>query len=256
MNSDERTLFWNTLCSLPGKDRNQDVEKLLPTIKKPRFLYRYRPVSMRSLDALRTNKLYFSSANYYDDPFDTFLHIDIEAIRSEFMSAYQTPGRIGAVIDGIKSWLGDVITDEQKGQLTVENLTEQFYQGLPEKFLISALEMRDAIKKDILSVCFSENGFNEVLWLKYADQHKGFVQIYDLQNDDNFLCGKQAKCENCGVKKFGTPLYPICYSDKPYDATNFAKLVMLRMITQNAGVTIPQQLYDGIGCTGVWEYVL
>lgn len=172
MNSDERALFWNTLCSLPGKDIKEDFEKLLPTIKTPKFLYRYRPVSMRSLEALRTNKLYFSSANYYDDPFDTFLHIDIEAIRSEFMSAYQTPERIGAVIDGVKSLLGDTITDEQKEQLTVENLTEQFSQGLPEKFLISALEMRDVIKKDILSVCFSENGINEVLWLKYANQHR------------------------------------------------------------------------------------
>lgn len=254
MNSDERALFWNTLCSLPGKDIKEDFEKLLPTIKTPKFLYRYRPVSVRSLEALRTNKLYFSSANYYDDPFDTFLHIDIDAIKSEFMSAYQTPERIGAVIDGVKSLLGDTITDEQKGQLTVENLTEQFSQGLPEKFLISALEMRDAIKKDIMSVCFSENGINEVLWLKYADQHKGFVQIYNLEDGDKLLCGKQEKCKKCGIKQFGTPLYPICYSDKPYDATNFAKLVMLRMITQNARVTIPQQLYDGIGCTGVWEY--
>lgn len=254
MNSDERTLFWNTLCSLSGKDRNQDIEKLLPTIKTPKFLYRYRPVSMRSLEALRTNKLYFSSANYYDDPFDTFLHIDIEAVRRGFLNSFQTPERIGVVIEGVKLLFGNTLTEEQRSQLTVENLTQLSSQDMLEKFSYIVLGFRDIIKKDILSVCFSENGFNEVLWLKYADQHKGFVQIYDLQNDDNFLCGKQAKCENCGIKKCGTSLYPICYSDKPYDATNFAKLVMLHTIAQNAGVTIPQQLYDGIGCTGVWEY--
>ena len=49
--------------------------------------FRYRPVNLNSLEALRTNRLYFSSANYYDDPFDTFLHIDIDSIHQEFLTA-------------------------------------------------------------------------------------------------------------------------------------------------------------------------
>ena len=77
MNNEERLIFWNTLCSLLGKDIESENKQLLDTIKYPRFLYRYRPVNTRNLEALRTNKLYFSSANYYDDPFDTFLHIDL-----------------------------------------------------------------------------------------------------------------------------------------------------------------------------------
>ena len=91
MDSDGRKRFWDTLCSLSGIDKRQDVEKLISTIHYPKYLYRYRPVSINSLEALRTNKLHFSSANYYDDPFDTFLHIDIEAIRKEYLSAFQTP---------------------------------------------------------------------------------------------------------------------------------------------------------------------
>ena len=102
------------------------------------------------------------------------------------------------------------------------------------------------------SVCFSEEGFNEVLWLKYADQHKGFVQIYDLENDDNLLCGKQEKCANCGIKNYGTPLYPIYYTDTPYDATNFAKFVMLRKIGEITKSPIPPEFYEGIGST-LWE---
>lgn len=102
------------------------------------------------------------------------------------------------------------------------------------------------------SVCFSENGFNEVLWLKYADQHRGFVQIYDLENNDNFLCGKQEKCANCGIKNYGTPLYPIYYSDTPYDATKFAKFVMLRKIAETTATQIPPELYAGMG-SALWE---
>jgi len=205
------------------------------------------------LEALRTNKLYFSSANYYDDPFDTFLHIDIEEIRKEFGDAFKTVESTEAVIDGVKLLLGSSLTMEQTEQLTAENVAKALSTGMLEKFLESALHMRDEVKKDTWSVCFSENRFNEALWLKYADQHKGFVQIYDLENGENFLCGKQEKCANCGIKNFGTPLYPIYYSDAPYNATKFVKLIMLRKLLETTQTPFSQQLYDEIYCTGYWE---
>ena len=187
-----------------------------------------------------------------DDPFDTFLHIDIETIRKEYLSAFQTPESTEAVVQGVKSLLGGVLSEEQAAQLTVENVTNALSHGITESFLNAALSLRDEVKKDTWSVCFSENGFNEALWLKYADQHKGFVQIYDLENNDNYLCGKQEKCANCGIKNYGTPLYPIYYSDTPYDATKFAKFVMLRKIAETAKTQIPQELYAGIG-NALWE---
>ena len=79
--------------------KRQEREQLFKSIKYPKLLFRYRPVSTKSLEALRTNKLYFSSANYYDDPFDTFLHIDIEAIRKEYLSAFRTPKSTEAVVE-------------------------------------------------------------------------------------------------------------------------------------------------------------
>lgn len=252
MDNKERELFWKTLCSLQGDDMNSERERLRKTIKLPKYLYRYRSVNFRNLEALRTNKLYFSSANYYDDPFDTFLNIDIDTIKKEYLSAFQTLESTAAVIDGVKSWIGGTLTEEQLAQLNVENVTGALKNGLTEKFLVSALELRDELKKDSWSICFSENGFNEVLWLKYANQHKGFVQIYDLSNDENFLCGKQKKCTNCGIMEFGTPLYPIYYSDTPYDATSFAKLVMLRKIAETTKTQVPPELYAGIG-SGIWE---
>lgn len=252
MNSHERELFWNTLCSLPGKDIMEEQEQLSKSIIYPKRLFRYRPVSTKSLEALRTNKLYFSSANYYDDPFDTFLHIDIKSIQKEYLSAFQTPESTAAVVNGVKTLLGGILTEEQAAQLTVDNVTNALSHGLANSFLNAALSLRDEVKKDTWSVCFSENGFNEVLWLKYANQHKGFVQIYDLENNENFLCGKQEKCENCGIKNYGTPLYPIYYSDKPYDATRFAKFVILRKISEMTKEQIPPELFAGMG-SALWE---
>ena len=248
----EREEFGRTLCSLPGIDIKAEAEKLGQTVKFPKLLFRYRSVNSNSLEALRTNKLYFSTANYYDDPFDTFLNIDIDAIRNVLSTTFQTPESIAAIVDAFKSLLGGVLTNEQKDQITVENVAKFFSQEMFEKFLNFALALRNEVKKDVWSVCFSENGYNEVLWLKYADQYKGFVQIYDLENDENFLCGKQEKCANCGIWQYGTLLYPIYYSDTPYNATDYAKIVMLRKMEEQAEMAIPPQLYEKIG-NNPWE---
>lgn len=130
MDHNDREQFWKTLCSLPGNDIVAEREQLFKSIKYPKLLFRYRPVSTKSLEALRTNKLYFSSANYYDDPFDTFLHIDIEAIRKEYLSAFQTPESTEAVVDGVKSLLGNILSEEQAAQFTVENVTNALSHGL------------------------------------------------------------------------------------------------------------------------------
>ena len=132
MNHSEREQFWQTLCSLPGNDIVAEREQLFKSIKYPKLLFRYRPVSTKSLEA--TNRLYFSSANYYDDPFDTFLHIDIEAIQKEYLSAFQTPESTEAVVDGVKSLLGNILSEEQAAQFTVENVTTRFLTGLPKAF--------------------------------------------------------------------------------------------------------------------------
>ena len=207
---------------------------------------------MKSLEALRTNRLYFSSANYYDDPFDTFLHINIDAIKSEYISAFQTRESTEQVVERVKPFFAKICTAEQLEQLSVDNVLKALNNGLIENFLNSALAIRDELKKDTWSVCFSENGFNEALWLKYADQHKGFVLIYDLDKSENLLCGRQEKCQNCGIVKYGTPLYPMYYSDTPYDATNFAKLVMLRKVGELTGTEIPSELYQSMA-NGIWE---
>lgn len=252
MNAQERKVFWETLCSLPGDNIEQEANKLISTIKLPKYLFRYRSVSLSSLEALRTNMLHFSSANYYDDPFDTFLHIDVDAIRQEFLSAFKTRESTETVVEEVKKLLNDLLTEERRAFFTVDNITNALSNGLTESFIGSALALRDEVKKDAWSVCFSENGFNEALWLKYADQHKGFVQIYDLENNENYLCGKQENCQNCVIAKFGAPIYPVYYSDTSYDATNLAKIVMLNKLAEHEGIQIPQYLYDSVG-NGVWE---
>lgn len=134
-----------------------------------------------------------------------------------------------------------------------EKVAEQDYILVGERYKVDksldttypyVLTLRSKIQDEILSICFSENGFNETLWLKYADMHKGFCLMYDLSDADNSHCGKLDKCVNCGVYKYGTRIYPVYYSNTPHDATNFAKFVMGQDMIQQLHVPLPDFMQE------------
>ena len=85
--------------------------------------------------------------------------------------------------------------------------------------------IRNEIKQQTYSACFSESEFNETLWLKYADNHRGFVVEYDIWQG-KILCGEKEECLKC-VNNFIVSLYPMIYTDEKYDATEFSKIYLL-----------------------------
>lgn len=256
MNDNDRQVFWEALCSLEGKDVNRDSEFLRKTIKYPKYLYRYRPVSIKSIEALRHNKLYFSTANYYDDPFDTFIHVNLKGMQNffaEIKNDINTVKKAEPLIRDFLSMMQISLSDtEVAGMLSaIENtMTNDSFVAFCTGYFRN---IRNEIKKDIWSVCFSENGFNETLWLKYADQHKGFALRYDMENEANLLCGKQEKCSQCGIAQYGTLLYPMFYSDKKYNATRFAQyMAIYKMLQISGNMTYMQQINTLFG-NFAWE---
>ena len=245
MSHDEMQDYWKTLCSFTGEDIPNEINQLMAKIRYPRFLYKYRAVNNNNLDALRSNKLFFSKSSSYDDPFDTFLHIDVEKIRQEFDSNYSSPEALAALANGMKETFQNQsgVPQEFIQQVTtVEGLKQLFANGITKQFLSYVLTLRSKIQDEILSICLSENGFNESLWLKYADMHKGFCLMYDLNDSDSFHCGKLSKCVNCGVYKGGTRVYPVYYSNESHDATDLLKLVMAQEVAQRLGGSLPESI--------------
>ena len=80
MDSTERKVFWDALCSLRDKEP-EHIKGMLAAIKRPPYLCRFRSISENSLIHLQENMLYYSSADHYDDPFDTFIHVDYSIIK-------------------------------------------------------------------------------------------------------------------------------------------------------------------------------
>ena len=171
MNNRDRKNYWDTLCSLDGKDIEEDCYKLRKVIRFPSKIYRYRPLNVDTIDVLARNRLYFSKADYYDDPFDTFINVNLQELNRYIELIKKVDS---ALFEG---YIKEVI----KGFFKIE-LQEEQLKPIVEKMKIAAnntnfvdyvtdffRNIRTEMKKEIWSVCFSEEKYNEVLWLKYAD---------------------------------------------------------------------------------------
>ena len=249
MNTEERKIFWDALCKADGKDIKTDGQSIASTIHYPRFLYRYRPVSVSSIDALQTNHLFFSKANYYDDPFDTLIKIDFSVLHQHIMQMLSS--------EEIFQQLGlmcKALNVPEEGRLAAENIIksvspEEIIKGVDVFFRNN---IQSILKESLWTVCFSESGINETMWLKYADQYKGFCLVYDFSDDKRKLCGKQEKCVNCVVNNAGVSLYPIYYSDEGYDATEYARNLTIATIVRSKVPMIADMIIQSLPAAS-WE---
>ena len=231
MDNSERQAFWNVLSALKGQDISEDMQLLNSAIKYPKHIYRFRPISNNSLDALRRNLLIFSSADYYDDPFDSYSFVNWEEIRK---SKHILENQISS--NSLNITLASMLN------MPVDMVENFFSSQSPDKWLETLTNLINGIRQFIqanqFSICFTEEELNETLWMKYADNHKGFVLEYSTTDDSAFLCGKSEICNNCISAKLKYPLYPIYYSDKKYNATEYVKAVAF----QKAYERIPQEI--------------
>lgn len=252
----QRKEFWEILKSFDGINIAEEVKMLSTMVNKmsPTKLCRYRSVSPKNLEALRTNKLEFSTSDYYDDPFDTFIHIDTSVIRREIKSAISNPSAF-EMLKLFKEKYGITIPNKILAEIASDTNFEFAFSNAKNYI---QKNVRSVMRRTMQSICFSENEYNETLWLKYANDHKGFVQIYDMNNAGALICGTLPDCKNCPMGDRSFYFYPVYYSNKKYDATNFAKwyatVLMLNQIAAQ-GVISESTLNDMVKHIpqNVWE---
>lgn len=230
MNISERTEFWKKLCSLSANYIEDDSKALQTLIKYPRYLYRYRAVTEQSIGALVENKLYFSRADYYDDPFDTLVKIDFGTVAEKIKEVF-VGNELQNACDTIKECYGGNSKEYDFVKSLFNNVNQEKAICLIKEYL--KLEIRPLLQKQTWSTCFSESGWNETMWLKYADRYYGFCLVYDLEDEKRRICGKKEKCEKCVVNKAGISLYPMYYSDDGYDATEYVSYLAVANLVQS-----------------------
>ena len=249
MNQDDRQKFWDVLLSMHDTEP-EHIQALHQMISVPHTLCRFRSVNESSLSQLQENKLYFSSSDYYDDPFDTYFYLDYDMMETQMgniIALLGTPENRKTAVKLVSS-LGIPPESVQKSLDTaLQN------PMTAETFKSSVKSARDQVLKTLYSICFCENPLNETLWLKYADNHRGFVVTYDFHSNDTYLCGKEDKCKNCPTIQLRPSIYPVYYSDDKYDASLYAVAVLLKISMMASGISAPQELATRLDSCMLWE---
>ncbi|WP_407398188.1 hypothetical protein [Anaerovibrio sp.] len=242
MDSIEREEFWKALCKIQD-DLPEHIHELVATIKHPQYLCRFRSVNESSLQQLQENKLFFSSADYYDDPFDTFIHVDFARIKALY--------KITRDILKTNNPDGDVLFKNVAQIVGIS--AEQFVNNLKNdefdlsSFVYNINHIRTTIQKLLFSICFCEDELNETLWIKYANNYKGFSLVYDVRDEKTFLCGIEDRCKDCKLMSERPYIYPVYYSAVPYDATQYALACLL------TGKSLPSQFGKVLRDASIWQ---
>jgi len=97
-----RKAFWDELYRIRDNTPER-LQALLATIKTPKKLCRFRSVSENSPLQLQENKLYCSSADYYDDSFDYITYYWMDEMKAFYaaMVPLVTEGVSMAVLTGL-----------------------------------------------------------------------------------------------------------------------------------------------------------
>ena len=141
--------------------------------EEPRFLYKYRCASERSLKMIEEGKYYFAPAHSFNDP----LECALEPI-------YEIPP-----IDKIIEYQVKVLQDNEGIDFQEALQKAQILKRLPQAELVNFLHrIRDTIQYmlryeyGVLSL--SAKNDNILMWSHYADYHKGFCIEFERSPDN------------------------------------------------------------------------
>ena len=225
----------------------------------PDSLFRYRSCSDANIDAFENDKVYAVTADMFNDPYDTLLRFDKEAVKQMFESLLSKE-----VFNAFKA---DLLRGMDFPEIVKRNFGEEYIAQTKEYILSLAkeedietliLSRREEVnnmvdflfplivnyvnKRTSTIACFSETIESVTMWSHYANYQKGFALEYNLRDT------LSNSIPNVGI-------FPVIYDNRRYDGTPYVMWEFLKF----RGVNIPNpDMLFHIKCalykSCQWEY--
>lgn len=195
----------------------------------PKKLYKMRKCNEKSLNAVREGTLYYSRADFFNDPYDCLLSFDpillarqigeqlsyknvysyVEKLNLEFPLIFPD----GKAFDDIDSFVRFATRKEYFDTL-FQNIAEYYPQMVRQ------------LQENTFIVSLTENICSTIMWSHYANDHKGFAIEYEFRPD--MFCPAPMIVTDSDYPWHGyRSLLPVLYSDKRIDATDLANWLAL-----------------------------
>lgn len=211
---------------IPVEEINRIVHPISEAVSRmmPKSLFRYRPCNDRSIEAFEKDIIYAVTADKYNDPYDTLVKCDLEAIKNylrqelsvEMLSslkAYLAQGNSmpEAIVQSNPNVPWDQIRDkilEIEDMSSLEDQLEETQRQVSTSIDALLPIIAETAKRFSTYACFCESVENMLMWSHYADSHKGFALEYDFRPTIASPIGN-------------TVLLPVVYSEERLDASAF-----------------------------------
>lgn len=169
---------------------------------KPIF-YKYRTINTQNIEALFSGKVYFSSPENFNDPFDSKAHINIinddEQDRIDrLVENYYPQTEVGSNAEtSISDYNLKSIDDLMKREGNYEEFVKNIERGFGCIWRVELLQRLIQEKIDQYGIfCLSNCLYNLLMWSHYSDGHRGFCVEYEhIGNGQNY---KLQEVKYCG----------------------------------------------------------
>lgn len=156
----------------------------------PKSLYKFRDVSEYSLGNLRDSTLYLSTANTFNDPYDSAINFDPQLGFSDnavFIDKLGIPKdeaeKILSAPEPFKEIIKFTLKKDSSFSEEKADLLHSFIQTRRQEFCKEQLLNTNAAIQNSYKICsLSERLDSLPMWAHYAADHKGFVMEYDFNS--------------------------------------------------------------------------
>ena len=134
----------------------------------PQYVYKYTSINKYLFESLIRGQLWFSAPFDFNDPFDSYLPVNISLETYKRMEGWETNPNL---------------IEEQQTRIAMPHIFNNNVEKLRKQFGVS---------------CFSTVHDNLIMWSHYADNHKGLLLKFDLNE----------------LQKVFSNIKPVIYTDK------------------------------------------
>lgn len=192
-------------------------------LNHPKKLYKYRAINKNSIYALLNDDIYFSRADFFNDPYDCSLYFNKNKIVKKIYNEINLE-----IIKERYSYVGSealnfIISNyEENRQHFIKNVEE----GLKN---ISSLH-----QKNMFVSCFSESVTSPLMWSHYSNNHMGFVVEYSF-DESEFFPSPYVVGDNMHWQGFRS-LLPVYYSNKKVDGSALVECYAYSKTQEDIGI--------------------
>ncbi len=242
----------------PPEEFNDKMQPMLQFIQRnvPNKLYKFRECTENNLDAFEKDEIWLSKASKFNDMHDSLLFFDKTEILEQ-AKRIVSPENLRVIFQSLKQpkallkqfdFLNpDMQTAIENGlnaldEQTFSNLILQFIPNL-DIFLEACFgQLKHQIRNQIKMACVSMNIKSPLMWAHYANNHKGFAIEYDFRGNAISQC---SNCQNHSCSNIkNAVIYPVIYSDKRFDATQYGKWYIEQYMKMCFGIMTDSVFYD------------